>query len=122
MLAADARFGVSGPWQIGLNEVAIGMTVPRFAVELVRHRVVPAGLARVACAAMFAPEEALRLGYLDRLVSPEALDDEVRKEVERLKALDAPSFVGTKARLNAPAIAAIRAAIDEEWQEHAGAA
>ena len=122
MLAADARFGVTGSFQIGLNETAIGMTVPRFAVELVRHRVVPAGLARVATATLFAPEDALRLGYLDRLASPDALDGEVRTEVERLKTLDARSFVSTKARINAPAIAAIRDAIEEEWQEHAGAA
>jgi enoyl-CoA hydratase len=122
MLAADVRFGVAGPWRIGLNETAIGMTVPRFAIELARHRLVPAGLARVATAAMFAPEEALRLGYLDRLARPETLDAELREEARRLRALDAPSFTATKARANAPAIAAIRTAIEEEWREQAGAA
>jgi enoyl-CoA hydratase len=122
MLAADVRFGVAGPWRIGLNETAIGMTVPRFAVELVRYRLVPAGLARVSTAALFPPEEALRLGYLDRLARPESLDEEVRAELERLRGLDAASFVATKARVNEPAIAAIRAAVEAEWQEHAGAA
>ncbi|MEN8159324.1 MAG: crotonase/enoyl-CoA hydratase family protein [Myxococcota bacterium] len=122
MLAADVRFGAAGPWQIGLNEVAIGLTVPRFAVELARHRLVPAGLARVASATMFPPEEALRLGYLDRVVSPETLDREVRGEVERLRTLDAPSFVATKARANEPAIVAIQTALEEEWQEQPGAA
>ena len=31
-LAADVRIGVDGPFQIGLNEVEIGLTVPWFAI------------------------------------------------------------------------------------------
>ncbi len=34
MLSADVRFAISGDWRIGMNEVAIGMIVPGFAVEL----------------------------------------------------------------------------------------
>ena len=37
-LCADVRFGVPGDWNIGMNEVAIGLPVPEFAVELARHR------------------------------------------------------------------------------------
>src|SRR5215831_591812 len=33
MLAADVRVGVVGKWNIGMNEVAIGLTVPLFALE-----------------------------------------------------------------------------------------
>jgi enoyl-CoA hydratase len=29
MLSADVRLGVAGPWRIGMNEVAIGLTVPK---------------------------------------------------------------------------------------------
>ena len=32
-LAADARIGADGPFQIGLSEVRIGMTVPWFAIS-----------------------------------------------------------------------------------------
>ncbi len=122
MLAADQRFGVPGDFRIGLNEVAIGMTVPRFAVELVRHRCVPAALPRVATGTLLGPEEALRLGYLDRLVEPDALEAAVAAEVDRLRKLDAAAFVGTKARLNGPVIAALREAIEQEWREQTGAA
>lgn len=114
MLAADVRLGLAGPWRIGLNEVAIGLTVPKFAVELARHRLTPPGFARIATAAMFAPEEARRMGYLDRVLDAERLDDAVHQEATRLRALDMPSFAATKARLNEPALEAVRAARGEE--------
>lgn len=122
MLSADARFGIPGPFQIGLNEVALGLPVPRFAVELVRHRIAPAGFARVASATLFPPEEALRLGYLDRLVEPDALDATVEAEVERLKTLDGAAFVETKARANGPVIAAVRAGLEADEVARTGAA
>jgi enoyl-CoA hydratase len=114
MLAADVRIGVAGPWRIGMNEVAIAMTVPKFALELARHRLTPSGFARITSGAMFDPEEALRLGYLDRVVAADALDAVVREEAARLRALDMPSFAATKARINERALHAIRAAVDEE--------
>jgi enoyl-CoA hydratase len=114
MLSADVRFAVSGPWRIGMNEVAIGLTVPRFAVELARHRLTPPGFARITSAAMFGPEEALRLGYLDRVVDAGELDGTVKEEASRLRLLDMPSYAATKARVNERALVAIRAAIAAE--------
>lgn len=114
MLSADVRFGLAGPWRIGLNEVAIGLTLPKFAVELARHRLTPPGFARITTAAMFPPEEALRLGYLDRVLAAGDLPDAVEQEVARLRALDAPSFAATKARINERALEAIGAAVAEE--------
>ncbi len=114
MLAADVRFGVAGPWRIGMNEVAIAMTVPKFAVELARHRLTAPGFARITTAAMFGPEEAQRLGYLDRVLDPAELVGAVREEAARLLALDGASFAATKARINERAIRAIREALDEE--------
>ena len=115
MLAADVRLGLAGPWRIGMNEVAIGMTVPKFAIELARHRLTPPGFARITTAAMFAPDEAARLGYLDRvLADPRELADAAREEAARLCALDLPSYVATRARVNERAIEAIRAALEDE--------
>jgi enoyl-CoA hydratase len=71
MLCADTRFGVPGDWNIGMNEVAIGLAVPQFAVELARHRLTPAGVMRASTGAMLKPEEAARLGYLDYIVCAE---------------------------------------------------
>ena len=120
MLSADVRFGLAGPWRIGMNEVAIGMTIPRFVVELARHRLTPPGVARITTAAMFAPEEALRLGYLDRVLDAEPLEPAVREEANRLRALDMKAFAATKKRVNERAIQAIRAAVDAEMRSLLG--
>jgi enoyl-CoA hydratase len=119
MLSADARLGLEGPWRIGMNEVAIGLTVPKFALELARHRLTPPGFARITSAAMFGPEEALRLGYLDRVLAAEELAGAAAEEASRLRALDRPSFQATKARINEPALKAIREAVDDELRSSA---
>ena len=114
MLAADVRLGAAGPWRIGMNEVAIGLTVPKFAVELARHRLTPPGFARIQAACLFAPEEARRLGYLDRVLAAGELAGAALEEASRLRALDMPSFAATKARINERALRAVREAVDEE--------
>lgn len=114
MLSADVRLGLAGPWRIGMNEVAIGLTVPKFALELARHRLTPPGFARITTAPMFDPQEALRLGYLDRILDADQLADAVKTEASRLRALDMPSFKVTKARINEGVLRAIDAAVKEE--------
>jgi enoyl-CoA hydratase len=114
LLASDARFALAGPWRIGLNEVAIGLALPRFAVELARHRLAPAGFARIPTAAMFGPEEALRLGYVDRVLPAGELETAVEAEAQRLRALHRPSFAATKARIHERALASIREAVEAE--------
>jgi len=114
MLSADSRLGVAGPWRIGMNETAIGITVPRFALALARHRLTAPGYARIQSAAQFGPEEAMRLGYLDRVVEPDALAGAVDEEAARLRDLDRKAFAGTKARANLRAVADIRAALEED--------
>jgi enoyl-CoA hydratase len=116
LLASDARIGAQGPWRIGLNEVAIGLTLPRFAVEIARHRLSPPAFARVSSAVMLDPDEALRAGYVDRIVPADRLAAAVDEEATRLRALDMPSFAATKRRINERAIAAIREAVREELQ------
>lgn len=114
MLASDVRFGLAGPFRIGMNEVAIGLTLPRFAIEIARHRLTPAGFALAITAGMFGPEEAQRLGYLDRVLAPGELEQAIATEAARLRALDMPAFEGTKALVNEHALRAIRAAIADE--------
>lgn len=113
MLCADVRFGVAGDWNIGMNEVAIGLAVPEFAIALARHRLTPAGVIRASTGAMFKPDEAATLGYLDYVVRAGDLDVAVGREAQRLLKLDMKKYELTKARLNGHVLAAIANASGE---------
>lgn len=112
MLAADLRYGVAGPWKIGMNEVAIGLILPHFALELARHRLTAPGYARATVAAMWEPERARELGYLDRVVAEGELEAAVQEAAKGLQALDMSAFVATKARINAAVIEGVRGAAE----------
>lgn len=114
MLAADVRFAVDGPWQIGMNEVAIGLTVPNFALALARHRLTPAAFARITTAAMFEPQQAREHGYVDHVVSAKETSSVVSDELDRLSKLDMTHFPRTKARVNDQVLRNIRDAAESE--------
>ncbi len=70
----DYRVGAAGAFKLGLNEVAIGMPVPSFAVELCRGRLAPAWFTRcVGSAHICSPSEAVDAGFLDEVVSPDSV-------------------------------------------------
>jgi enoyl-CoA hydratase len=99
LLSADYRIGRSGDFKIGLNEVRLGIPLPKFAVCLVRHRLDP----RCEAAALFAevatPERAVQIGYLDEVVAdPLAAAVDFATEAGKLPA---KVFALSKARLRA---------------------
>jgi len=108
MMSADLRLGITGDFRIGMNEVAIGLTIPEFALQLARARLNPAGFARVSTAAMFRPEQAVEMGYLDEVCLSADLPERVADAVQYLKKLDPAGYVGTKARMHRDLIAALR--------------
>ena len=74
LLSGDYRFGVPGPYTYVANEVALGMPMPRTAIEVMRLRLSPAARERaVVLSEEFSPEEALEAGFIDELVSVEQL-------------------------------------------------
>ncbi|HVX16480.1 MAG TPA: crotonase/enoyl-CoA hydratase family protein [Acidimicrobiales bacterium] len=107
LLAADVRIGAADtPSKIGLNEVAIGMQLPVFAVELARARMPnPATLERAtAQAQLYDPEGAVAAGYLDRVVPSASLLDEAMAEATRLGELRTGAYRVTKQNLRRQAI------------------
>lgn len=115
LLAADVRIGVEGTYRMGLNEVAIGIAVPSFGLELARQRLTPAALARTALTgALFSPAEAVDAGLLDQVVSASGLDAAAAEARAAIAAIHLPSHAAVKQRLRGSAIAAVRAAIDAE--------
>jgi enoyl-CoA hydratase len=114
MLASDIRIGADGPFRIGLNEVAIKLTVPYFALELARARLTPSYFNRIVTGEQLDPREAMAAGYLDKVVAPEALQLTALEIATALTGIDMPSHAATKLRLRASAIKAVREAIDAE--------
>jgi enoyl-CoA hydratase len=115
LLAADARIGVEGPFQMGLNEVKIGLTVPWFAIELARGRLSPAHYNRaVITGATYSPAEGVVAGFLDRVLAPQELPGASRQAAEELAGLNIAAHVATKLRARAAQLSAIRAAIESE--------
>jgi enoyl-CoA hydratase len=115
LLASDVRIGADGPYRIGFNEVAIGIPVPTFGLELARHRLLPAYLQRTALTGeMFAPSEAMTAGFLDRVVSAPSLQDTADTLAAALRKIGLPSPASTKNRLRSELLATVRTAIDSE--------
>lgn len=74
LLAGDHRLGAPGPYKIGATEVALGITMPHFGIEICRQRLVPAYFHRtVINAEVYGPEEAVAAGFLDRMVAGDGL-------------------------------------------------
>jgi enoyl-CoA hydratase len=115
LLSADMRIGAEGPFQIGLNEVRIGLTVPWFVIELARQRLQPAHFDRSAVnAAMYSPTEAMAAGFLDRVVPAGDLQAAALDAANSLAALDADAHASTKLRARGATLKAMRAAIESE--------
>ena len=107
LLACDVRLGMQGKFRMGLNEVAIGITPPGFAIELARSRLHPAWLSRtVTLGEMFAPEDAVVAGFLDRAVPAAELESALKEILITLKGLNVVMHASAKLRLRKQAIAA----------------
>ena len=115
LLACDVRIGTAGTSRMGLNEVAIGISPPGFAIELARSRVHPAWLSRtVTLGEMFEPDEAVVAGFLDRVIPANEVEPALKDVLAGLRNLHMPSHALAKQRLRHSAMAAMREAIDRE--------
>ena len=115
IMSSDHRIAAESDYRIGMNEVAIGLTVPRFAIEVARQRLTPAYFSRVVMTAeMFAPAEAVTAGFFDRIVPAEALDTAAEEAALALSKLNLAAHAATKLRARGEVIKLIRKVIDED--------
>jgi len=114
LLSADERIGADGAFKIGLNEVAIRMTLPEFALIFAEERLSRRHLVRATSAAeIYSPRDAVDAGYLDRVVAPEAVVDEAIARARTLgETLDPVAHRNTKRALRRPALERLRASLD----------
>ena len=97
LLSADYRIGVEGPFNIGLNEVKIGMTMHHVGITLARDRLSNAAFQRsVINAEMFNPQGAMVAGFLDRVVAADQLMPVAIEMAQELKKLNMTAHKNTK--------------------------
>jgi enoyl-CoA hydratase len=114
-VASDWRIGAEGDWQIGFNEVQIGIVPPRWSIQLARQRIAPAHLSRTTVIGeMFAPAQALAAGFLDEVAPRADLDAAVERAIERMLSADPAAHAAAKRLLRGDVIATMRQAIDED--------
>ena len=118
LMACDYRIGVDGPFQLGLNEVQIGMTMHNVGIELPRHRLTPAFFNRsVINAEMYDPATAVTAGFLDKIVPAEELMEAAKAEATRLAGVVMHAHTATKLRARAQWLEALDKAIEADYTE-----
>ncbi len=119
LLGCDVRIGADGPFQVGLPEVNIGMSLPRWSITIAnerlsqRHRLRATANGRIT-----GPAESVDVGFLDEVVDGDAvLDRAVELATQLAGAMDARAYAqividtrGAALDLMAEQIAADRAA------------
>lgn len=112
LLSCDVRIGSKGPFKIGLNEVAIGMTMHQAGIELARNRIPSNYLTRsVITAELFDPETAVTAGFLDTVVAHEQLMTTAMATAKQLLTLNMAAHHGTKLKERKEILSALDAAI-----------
>ena len=116
LLSGDYRIGAAGPYRFTANEVAIGLTMPRAAVEILRQRLAPAHFNRaVVLADVYTPGTAVDAGFLDRVVEPAGLADAALEAAAQLAKLDMAAHAASKLRAREQALRALRLAIESDF-------
>jgi enoyl-CoA hydratase len=110
VLSCDVRVGADVPAKIGLNETAIGMPLPLFAIALAEDRLATTAVVEATLGArVYDPHGAVAAGYLDRVVPVEAVADEALAEARHLGAYSSRAYAQTKEVLRAGTLARVRA-------------
>jgi enoyl-CoA hydratase len=112
LLCGDHRIGVADDGIVlRANEVAIGMTLPRFAVEVCRQRLTPAcfNLATIN-AEPFSGERAVLAGFVDQLVPAAGVLEAAQLKARALSGLDMTAHFASKLRCREATLTALRAA------------
>ena len=113
LLTGDYRIGAEGEFRIGLNETAIGMSLPPFALMLAKERLSKRHLARAAIGAtLFAPQDAQDAGFLDEVAAVADLRDTALAAARKLAELDATAYAAVKDGLRSEPIAGVLAGLE----------
>ena len=114
-LQADYRVMVQGPFKIGLNETMLGISLPPTVLEPLRLQLGPGSWLPVALEGrLFAPDEALQLGLVDKLVPRDELLTFAVARAEALARVPQAAFARVKLALRRQAIGLIEETRERE--------
>ncbi|WP_100638484.1 crotonase/enoyl-CoA hydratase family protein [Marinobacter salexigens] len=117
LLSVDYRVGIEGSFKLGLNEVAIGMTMHHAGIEIARHRLAPAHFYRsVINAEIYSPEGAVDAGYLDEVVAPEQLMNRANEVAQGFRKLNMRAHAQTKVKTKAGYLELLDQSIEKDAQ------
>jgi enoyl-CoA hydratase len=100
-------------YNVQANEVAIGMTIPYAALEILKLRLTRSAYQQAAgLAKTFFGETALAAGFIDEMVMPEMVVSRAEEAAQEFAGLHQHAHAATKLRARAESLKAIRAGID----------
>jgi enoyl-CoA hydratase len=119
--SVDWRIGADVDAKIGLNEVAIGLPLPIFAMELARERLSKRHFLRATVhAEIYTPRTAVDAGYLDEVVPVADLESAARTKALALAALREPAYRLTKRQAARGMLRHIRDTLEEDMDRIGG--
>jgi enoyl-CoA hydratase len=125
LMCADLRIGSDAGIKVQLNETAIGMVLPHFAIALAHNRLSIKWRNRaLAQAEGLDAQKAVTAGFLDEAAPAANLLAYAQERAKGLAALHASSFVATRSRLNERLFADLATAGErdaKEWTQIFGA-
>jgi enoyl-CoA hydratase/carnithine racemase len=113
-LLSSGDHRVAAPaYNVQANEVAIGMTIPYAALEIMKLRLTPSAYQQASgLAKTFFGETAIAAGWLDEIVLPDIVRSRAEEAAQEFATLDQRAHAATKLRTRAEALTGIRAGID----------
>jgi len=120
MLACDLRVMAEGPHRIQLNETAIGLTLPSWAIAIAERGIPPRWHTEaILHARPYTPGEALERGIIDEIARPsERVLEAARERATVVAALDTAAYGGSKARQRDADLKRVSALMEKEDLEN----
>lgn len=113
LCSADHRVAAHA-YNIQANEVAIGMTIPYAALEILKLRLTQSAYQQAAgLAKSFFGETAVSSGFVDEIVLPEMVLSRAEEAAREFAGLHQHAHLATKLRARADALKGLRAGIDD---------
>jgi len=120
LLGCDVRVGADVDCKIGLNEVAIGMVLPAWALTIAEDRLSRRHLQRVVVnAVVTGAADAVDSGFLDEVVAEDSVLSTAVERATELAALNGRAYAGTVLALRGPVLERMAAQITADRESGA---